>query len=324
MEEGAGREEEGGTEGRGGWGLARQQQPRLQPPAGSLTRSLARGARRPPPGSRLPAAPAPGAALWRGSGSGGRDRATGRPSSGRPPKQVGGVAGTARTRSRDARGAQGDGGWGLRSRGGGFAAPRLTFHRLRGSPLPCSVRAAGAEFGAGRKRMPGRGRTPGGPGRTLGARREQARALWPQSGRSARGGEDPSAAARCGAVVRGGRSSPPGVWGLPAPSRPEPPWARLLRAVPRAPFVPGSRRGACGARPGSPPGPAERLSAAKPQSEPCALFAFWRRETERILLSFFLIPSPRFSSGKSGTRTAPWVDFPDVPPSLRGDPSFRS
>lgn len=120
--------------------------------------------------------------------------------------------------------------------------------------------------------MPGRGITPGGPGRTRGSRRGQARALGPQSGRSARGGEDPSAAAlRSGEGAR----SPTGVWGLPPPTRPEPPGARRLRAEPRAPFLPGSRRGARGARPGSPPGPAERLSASLPSPGPSlARFCF--------------------------------------------------
>lgn len=71
---------EGGTEGRRGWGLARQQQRgSSRPPA----RSLARGARRLPPRSGLLAAPAPGPALWRGSGSGGQNSATGRLNPGR-------------------------------------------------------------------------------------------------------------------------------------------------------------------------------------------------------------------------------------------------
>lgn len=71
---------EGGTEGRRGWGLARQQQRgSCRPPA----RSLARGARRLPPGSGRLAAPAPGPALWRGSGSGGQTRTAGRLNPGR-------------------------------------------------------------------------------------------------------------------------------------------------------------------------------------------------------------------------------------------------
>lgn len=167
--------------------------------------------------------------------------------------------------------------------------------------------------------MPGFGERPGVlSGRGRGAARGVG-GRWP-SGRS-RGtapaaGEDRSAAARRGARVPGRRP----------PSRPSEPGVSRSRAAPGAPAARNaagalsdpvraqSPRGA--AR--SPPRPAARPAAPGPSS-----LAFWRRYVERPRPSFSLLPSPRLSSGKSGTPDT-WVDCPGVPPALGGDPCSRS
>lgn len=291
------------------------------PAARRLAHSLAvSAARRPAPGCprlrllarRSGAAPAPEE----------QDRATGRPSPG-PAAEAGrwrgGDSEDAEPRSAGGTGGQGSGVLaavrGLCSPGTNFPPARWIPASLPGSGLrkPSWARGGGECRGLGERQGVRAGR--GAP------RRGRVRALWPQSGRNARGGEDPSAAARRGCPGEGARP-PLAVWGLPPASRSEPPRARRLHAMQRAPSLQGSGRRACGARPCPPPWPAERLAAAKPQPVSCALLLFGSAKPNIYPLHFFFILSPRLTSGKSGT--ALWVDSPDVSPTLGGDLCSRS
>lgn len=104
---------------------------------------------------------------------------------GAPRKQVDGWVGSAGTRASGRCGCIGPG-CGFQSRGGGFAAPRLTFHQLRGSPdCPDQVRALEGEFGEGTEGgWLGLRERPGVYARRGEPRLGQARVLRPQSGRS--------------------------------------------------------------------------------------------------------------------------------------------
>lgn len=128
-----GKEREGPRDqGGGGW-LGSSRRGSSRPLARSLTQSLpVLAARRPAPGCSRPPAPA-----WRSGQARAPEDKTARLASralGRPREQVGGSVGTARTRSLGRRGHQGTRGWGFQPWGGDFAAPRLTFHQLRGPP----------------------------------------------------------------------------------------------------------------------------------------------------------------------------------------------
>lgn len=311
-----------GTRGVGAGSAAAAAAPAARRLAHSLARSLAEPAARRPalgcPQLRLPARRS-GAAR----GSGGQDRATGRPSPGRPPKQVGGVAGTARTRSLDARRAQGDGGGGLRSRGGGFADAATNF-----PPVPRFSAVLLGE-GSGSRVWRGEEENAGAWENAGESRQDAGLPAWVGAGPlAAVGTQRPRRGRpeRSGAAVRGGRPLAPRSLGTPTP---EPPRAapgaltarRASGALP-AGVAARSLRGAARFPAGASGAPL-RLSA-KPRPEPCALLLFGGAKRNACSFLFFLTRSPRFSSGKSGTRTALWVDFPDVPPALRGDPSSRS
>lgn len=147
--------------------------------------------------------------------------ATGRLSPGRAAKQVGGWAGTARTRSRGALGAHGVRGWGVLTPGRGLCIPSTNF-----PPAPW---IPGAQPGSGLRkpssvreevsvdRMPGVRAGRGAPRRGLSLRSRDA---------APAAGEDPSAAARRGCPGEG--ACPPLSLGTPTSERP------LARRGPRA------------------------------------------------------------------------------------------
>lgn len=142
-------------------------------------------------------------------------------------------------------------------------------------------------------------------------------ALRPQSGRSARAGEDElSGAAR---LSPGRRPPAPRSPGTPTP---EPPWARPLRALQPAPSLSGSRLRACGAaRP--PPRPAERLAGTQPQPMPCALLLFGGAKRNVYSLHVFSLPvAPTLF--REVLDADVWVDTLYAPPALGGDPCSRS
>lgn len=214
--------------------------------------------------------------------------------------------GSAGTRSSEHCGCIGPG-CGFQFRGGGFAAPRLTFRQLRGS-AGClgQVRALEGEFGEGQK-------VDGwacGSARGVYARRGeprlgQARVLRPQSGRSGRrastcGGRPES---RGAGVRKKEPASSERIRGLPAESR-----SRCAGPSPRtASFRTGSRRRAAGPRAGP------RGAQAQPVPR-----ATWTHSL------FFLILSTHFHRGNPGRLAVLRVVPGDIPPTLGGDPNTQS
>ena len=264
-------------------------------------RSLSRGARRPPPGSGLPAAPAPGPALRRGSGSRGQDRDwPTEPRAGREAgRWLGGDGKDAEPRSAVGTGGRG---LGVLIPGKGLCIPATNF--TPAPWIPAALPGSGLRKPSLAREEVSAGRTPGVRAGCGAPRRGQARTPWPQSGRSARGEGKPerSGAAR---LSQGGR--PPSSES--GDSRP--------RAAPRRPGEPGSGRRACEARPGPPRWPAVRLAAAEPRAVPCALLLFGGAKRNVYPLPVFLIQSSRLFGEVR-------VDSPDVPPALGGDRSSRS
>lgn len=195
-------------------------------------------------------------------------------------------------------------GCGFQSRGGGFAAPRLTFHQLRGSSdCPGQVRALEGEFGEGQK--------VGGwaCGSARGSMREVENLGWARRASSGRS-QDAAAAAPPRAGVRpkshgaGVRKKEPAssarIWGLPAQSH-----SKCAGPSPRtASFRPGSRRRAAGPRAGP------RGAQAQPVPR-----ATWTHSL------FFPDPVYPLSPREPRTLCSP---VPDIPPTLGGDPNTQS
>lgn len=195
-------------------------------------------------------------------------------------------------------------GCGFQSRGGGFAASRLTFHQLGGSP-GCSdrVRALGGEFGE-RQVMAGLAGAPWGPC-------EMRRAPeWARRASSDRSQYAAAAASTCGERPEshgaGVREKEPAssacVWELPTGRHP-----RCAEFAPStASFPPGYRRRASGRRTGP--------RGAQAQLVPCATWTH----------SSFSYPDPPLSLRKSGCSAVLWVAPGDIPPTLGGGLNTQS
>lgn len=130
--------------------------------------------------------------------------------------------------------------------------------------------------------------------------------------RPRRGSPERSGAARWSGE---GASSSAGVWGLhprAAPSRSG--RANCAQGLGR-PSRRGTRRGACGARPGAslPPSPSPSLARLR---------VLEVRNGLHTPFVSFSSRRPGSLRGGLGHRTAPRVDFPDVPPALGGDPQL--